>query len=522
MTWKKIDNYDQSTDVFMSIQNNSLIPFSKVTIQFTTASAPVEGQGFVLTGPNQWSQKVPAGTNVFYKEEDGGIITWWSRPIEKLVNYDIPTVEENVKLLKTKTVNCPEGSFITMQNLSEAPIYYNFAGKGRFVITQYQGVSYTFAKDAVINFSSDGTAELNYVIAQSPNVTMLSEATQKLLEEMNTKVDGLLENAATKEELDIVKRRTYFGQWSPFISVSGGKGKQLASPKFMKDDTYKSEFIADKTILDLSIELSYTRQDKKLGKAVEEKASMKVTLITQPTGEGHQFVDFYCDTPWFNQNISGLELYRDNTNGQFRFNLNLKSEILTYTMVVSTRCDMVKFIESTKSGFLNEKIAMYSIDKDNTNIHFTDEDFYLGILNSWDFSLNIKTTRVDTITKKDSHTATDMTQELTSANGFKFKFVQKMDGSQGIVTITAPTSLAINKIVGINFKTIDPSKPNNIYLDLIICGDGIQTKVNSGANDVYTLPMWKHAKVGFMYISEELSKITADNAKDYYIEVVHD
>ena len=92
MVWKKIDNYDQSVDVWMSIQNNSLIPFSKVTIQFTTASAPTEGKGFVLTGPNQWSQRVPAGTNVFYKEEDGGIITWWSREIEKLVNYDIPNM----------------------------------------------------------------------------------------------------------------------------------------------------------------------------------------------------------------------------------------------------------------------------------------------------------------------------------------------------------------------------------------------------------------------------------------------
>ena len=523
MVWKKIDNYDQSVDVWMSIQNNSLIPFSKVTIQFTTASAPTEGKGFVLTGPNQWSQRVPAGTNVFYKEEDGGIITWWSREIEKLVNYDIPTQEELVNKLTSKSVVCPEGSFISIQNLSEAPIYYNFLGKGNFVLTQYQGMSYTFAKDSVINFSADGTPSLQYMIGQSPNVTMLSEATQNLLDEINAKIEGLMENAATKEELDIVKRRTYFGKWSPFVSVTGTKGKVMASPKFMKDKDFKSEFVTDKSILDISLELSYSRFDKDQNKNISEKASVKITVIVQPSGEGHQFSGYYCDTPWFSQNISGLELYRDNTNGQLRFNINLKSDVANYTMVASIRQDDTKFVESNIAGFLNEKICMYSIDKDNSDIHFTDESFYLGIMESWDYALEKHITKINAIKKTESTTDTEMIQEFTSTETpeFKFKFAQDMEGTSGIVTFEIPVSVGVNKVVGVNIKTVDVSKSDNVYLDLIVMGDGRQTKVNKNTVDVFTLPMWNHVKFGYSYIADKLSKITQDNASNYYIEVVY-
>lgn len=525
MTWKKIDNYDNSVDVFMSIQNNSLIPFSKVTIQFTTANTPVEGQGFVLTGPNQWSQRVPAGTNVFYKEEDGGIITWWSRAIEKLVNYDIPTQEDTIRSLTTKSLTCPEGSYLTLQNLSDTPIYYNFLGKANFVLTEYQAVSYTFSKDNVVNLKSDGTGILTYMIGQSPNVTMLSEATQRLLEEMNTKIDGLVENAATKEELDIVKRRTYFGQWSPFVSINGtGSTTQLASPIFMKDLNYKSEFITDKNILDISLELSYSRYDKDSAGNINEEAAVKITVITQPSGSDHQFSGFYCDTPWFAQNISGLEVYRDETNGQLRFNINMKEQLSNYSMVAAVRCDNTKFVASDIASFLNEKIAMYSIDKDNNDIHFTDEEFYLGILDSWDFSLTRNVVKIEGITKTEEMTTTDILQTFVGQNpsNFKFQFSQKMDGTQGIVTIEVPSSLGINKIIGINIKPIDVSQTTNVYLDLIVCGDGSQTKVSNGAIEVYTLPMWKHTKLGFMYISEELTKITTQDAPLYYIEVVTD
>lgn len=523
MTWKKISNYDQSVDVFMSIQNNSLIPFSKVTIQFTTASAPVDGQGFVLTGPNQWSQRVPAGTNVFYKEEDGGIITWWSREIEKLVNYDIPTKEELVRDLTTKSVNCPEGSFVTIQNLSESPIYYNFLGKSNFVLTQYQAVSYTFAKDNVINFKSDGRGILSYMIGQSPNVTMLSEETQNLLDELNTKVEGLLENAATKEELDIVKRRTYFGKWSPFISVSNNSStKVINSPIFMKDNNYKSEFISDNGILDISLDINYTRPNPE-GGVINEIATVQITVITYPSGEGHRFSDYYCDTPWFSQNISGLEVYRDNTNGQLRFNITLKSNINKYSMVASVRNDDTKFVESTVDTFLNEKIAMYSIDKDNTDIHFTDEEFYLGILKSWDYAIDRSITKFTDLIKTERQDGNGIHQEFTSRvnQNFKFKFSQNNEGTEGIVTFEVPTSDGMNKIVGVNIKKTDVRNPDNVYLDLIVMGDGPQTKVNQGQKDVFTLPMWNHTKLGYTYIYDKLSKITEDMASEYYIEVVH-
>lgn len=521
MIWKEITNFDHSVDNFMSIQNNSLVPFSKVTIQFTTASAPVEGQGFVLTGPNQWSQRVPAGTKVFFKEEDGGICTWWSREIEKLVNYDIPTVEETVHKLKSKSIVCPEGSYVTLQNLSESPVYYNFLGKSNFVLTQYQAVSYTFAKDSVINLSGDGTGNLTYMVGQSPNVTMLSESTQQLLDEINAKIEGLLENAATKEELEIVKRRTYFGQWSPFITASGTGGSTISSPKLLKDMTYYSEFIKDKDILDMIIDISYVRPDKSTGKNTEESATIRASIVVQPSGDNHMFSSFYCDTEWFSQNISRLDLYRDETNGQVRFDIKLKSEIVSYNIAVSLRNDMVKFIATDKDSFLSEKICNYIIDKDNSGIHFTDEDFYLGILKSWSYPLSVNKHKFGSLTKHEV-VGTDSDGVLyRSSEGLELKFEQKRNGNQGITTITVPSSLGFNKVVGVNIKPNDTSNQKAFYFDLIMMGDGPQTKQTIESNDVYTIPMWKHASYGYSYFFDKLQELTTEETREYYIEVVY-
>lgn len=519
MVWKEITNFDHNVDVFMSIQNNSLIPFSKVTIQFTTASSPVEGKGFVLTGPNQWSQRVPAGTRVFYKEEDGGICTWWSRGIEKLVNYDIPTVEETVTKLRSKSIICPEGSYVTLQNLSDEPIYYNFLGKGNFVLTQYQAVSYTFAKDSVVNLSGDGTPTLTYMIGQSPNVTMLSEATQRLLDEINAKIEGLLEHAATKEELDIVKRRTYFGLWSPFLGASGTGGKTISSPKLMKDMIYYSEFIKDNDILDMAIELQYARKDGKT--TIQEKATIRATLIVQPRGDEHKFANYYCDNQWLNYNIAGLELYRDETNGQVRFDIKLKSDIVNYTIAVSLRNDMVKFIATDKSSFLNEKICTYSIDKDNHDIHFTDENFYLGILESWNYPLSVSKQKFESVTKHEVVGIGSSGLAYRSAGGLEVKFEQKDDGSQGITTITIPSSIGTNRIVGLNLKPVELSNPKAFYFDLIMMGDGPQVKTTSSSNDVYTIPMWNHTKLGFSYFFDKLAELSVEEAREYYIEVIY-
>lgn len=521
--WKKIDNYDQSTDVFMSIQNNSLVPYSKVTIQFTTAAAPEEGKGFVLTGPNQWSQRVPAHTNVFYKEEDGGIITWWSRAIEKLVNYDIPTQEETVTSLKTKSVICPEGSFITIQNTGKTPVYYNMLGKANFVLTESQAVSYTFAKDNVINFKSDGTGILTYLIAQSPNVTMLSEETQKKLDDLIAKVDGLLEHAATKEELDVVKRRTYFGQWSPFLNTTGKSGTKIISDVFVKDATYHSEFLQDKNIVDIKAEIEITRNTEQK-KNVTEKATLSASIITQQSGDDLTVSNFYCDNSWIQQNIKSIEFYRDQTNGQVKLTINFKSQIEAYTILVSLRADNVKFVKSTIGEFLSEKIGVYLIDKDNADIHFTDEPFYLGMLKSWDYSLETSVKSYSDITKSDSTSNSKYIQKISCGNGndtSNITYAENTNGNDAIITVSIPAMIGANKVVGLNIKPKNVKSKVYSYMDLITMSNGQQTKQLNGNNTDFIIPLYRHTLHGYQYISNELSKLTTDNATEFYVEIVY-
>lgn len=517
--WKKIEKYNRNVDVIMSIQNNSLVPFSKVTIQFTEANSPTEGQGFVLTGVNQWTQRVPKGTNVFYKEEDGGIMTFWAREIEKLVNYDIPTKEETVHNLGSKTVNCPEGSYITIQNIGKSPIFYNLTGVGNFTLTENQAVSYTFSKDNVINIKGDGSGMVTYVVAQSPNVTMLSEETQKLLDEINAKIEGLIQNSATKQELDVVRRRTYFGNWSPFVDNSGQSATKLISPVFQKDVEFHSEFIADKDVVDVKLELSLTHKTG-ANNQTTENATLSFSVITQPKGDNLQVSNFYCDNHWFARAIQSIITYRDNTNGRFKFEIQLNEQMMSYTMVASVRHDLSKFVKAANLEFLSEKINTYLIDKDNDNIHFTDENFYLGILKSWQFSINPKAHKWN-ITSKTQTGNQRLIQSGTTNDLASFKYVEN-NSNDAVVTVSIPALLGANKVVGVNIKPKDTKNNVSVYLDLIVMSNGAQTKSNNGNNIDYVIPVYKHTILGFTYLSQVLDTVENAKANEFMLEVVYE
>ena len=101
MVWSKIPNLDTTKDYIYYFQNRSKIATSYVHISITENAAYDENSAFLLQGRQYLRIRVPAGTNVFYAEEDGGIFMYSKAEIEKLVNYDIPTTGNRIMLAGT-------------------------------------------------------------------------------------------------------------------------------------------------------------------------------------------------------------------------------------------------------------------------------------------------------------------------------------------------------------------------------------------------------------------------------------
>lgn len=521
MIWKQITDFDSERDIVLSVQNTSLVAHSKVYISMTEGDEPNPDTAFVLTGPNQWTNRVSAGTKVFYAEEDGGIIGYWFHYIIKLVNYDIPFTHED-ETITNHTFTAVEGSFLTVQNKGDKPLFIGIGGSGSFILTQYQMSSWTFAKDTEINMRGDSVAT-SISIGQSPNVTMLSDETRKMLEDMQAKVDGLVENAATKDELKTVYQRTYFGQWSPLLTTSSAtEGSEIISDIFVKDVEYHSGFPSERQVIDLLCSVTYTRPSSENDRNnIEETSVIRASVLSEDSGDNNEVLSYYCGTPWFNFNINKIEVRRDITNGKINVRIGLKTNIKSYTSVYAIRSDESKFIKSSDGEFLNEKISIHQIDKDNSDINFTTDSFYINnILGLFRFSLNPKklTKNLTKYTKVDASGTS--TQTLTMENNTVLKIITKSDGSDGRLELTIPSGDSVTRLVGLNIKPLITSKLDGIFLDIILMSNGNQNKTSVGGIDTLTIPLWKHTILGYSYITDEVNKINPDN--QYLVELVHE
>ena len=263
MIWTKIVIPDPSLDWIWVFQNVSLLPSSQVLISITTDSAADPPNAFVLVGRQYLINKIPAGTNVFYAVDAGGKYVGRGTTAIKAVNYDIPTVHKNIILSDTvpTTILAPEGSYIALQNLSESDIRYSLDGSGNFSITEYQMTTFSFTRDTTVTVKgSKGNEILSYLIAQSPNVTMLSDENRQLLEDIINEMRLMQEIMATKMELEVVEWRTYLDKWSPVDTVTVGTVSNIRSGPFIIDEDFESLDIEvdDIVYVASNIEFQYT------------------------------------------------------------------------------------------------------------------------------------------------------------------------------------------------------------------------------------------------------------------------
>ena len=529
MVWTKLADYDAKRDIILSIQNAALVPLSKVYFCLTESASPTPDNTFVLTGPNQWTGRVSTGTNVFIAEEDGGIATHCFSYIEKLVNYNIPTEQHDVELTQDLDIACPEGSYLTLQNKSKLPIYYTLDGPnakaGKFVLTEHQMVSYTWAHDQGVKvFAAPGLDAqhglISYAIGQSPNVTMLSEETQNMLEEMMAKVDMVIKNSATKDELLVVHKRTYLGFWSDFLSVTAQNSKNIPLPKFFSDEYYNSGFVEDDKIVEFTLSLNLNVTDKQTGKASDEVGTMSIILISKAAGDGYGVANFYTDNTWMQLNISEVELQRDATHKALFLTLKFKDAPNTATVSYAVRSDNCRFIEYTNPDFLAEKVAAYIIDKDNTEIHFTDDVFYNSMLSLFKYAISPVILTYGVTGFSETNGGNSFVVPADNSAGFEIHIADTGTEAEAVVKVNSAEGAG--RIVGVNFVTKDKLNPNNLYFDLITMGNGDQIKTSQGGVDTFQIPLWNHSILNFSYITAPIkSTLTPENVTKYNMEIIY-
>lgn len=261
LNWKKVD-IDTTKDYIVLMQNSSVIPSSVVHISMTTAQAPT-GPSFLLTGPNTWSGRIKAGTNVFFAETGGGIFTHTLYPVEPLVNYSIPTVHTDIKA-RNEVLNIPEGAYFVIQNKDKKPFYFSVVGEGTFVLVEHQMLSFTFTKDTQVKLRGDNQ-QISYFYSESPSLTKLSAETQAMIEDMKAKVELLTQQTITRDELLAISKRTYYDKYSPFVAIqeisfipTGSPTFDIIGPLFELDETFASSFEPTNDVVNLIIELSYS------------------------------------------------------------------------------------------------------------------------------------------------------------------------------------------------------------------------------------------------------------------------
>ena len=427
MVWSKIPNLDTTKDYIYYFQNRSKIATSYVHISITENAAYDENSAFLLQGRQYLRIRVPAGTNVFYAEEDGGIFMYSKAEIEKLVNYDIPTTGNRIMLAGTAhTLTAPEGAYIALQNVSDFDyeIKYTIGEAGPFTLTQHQMVTFSFTKDTDIKISSsESLAKISYVIAQSPNVTQLSDDNKQKLEDILHEIRLVQESMARKEEVEFVEDRSYMDKWSEPYTYSKNLTKKVSMGTYTPDVDYRSANLDETDIMYAVTYLSFSYYDDTVTGNKAQKFAAENEGITwdYPENVDLSRVDDddkvtasqtdYVNFPGWSNNDAEIYVYPNVPESDYKYQGSIVNDTAT--------------IETTFYNTTNEDIIISSVNTSNMYIreYLTEVTFNLNTTQhqmkmEYTFSKNFKEVEAITRIRADEHKFKQVSGDVTFTKTF--------------------------------------------------------------------------------------------------------
>lgn len=429
MVWSKIPNLDTTKDYIYYFQNRSKIATSYVHISITENATYDENSAFLLQGRQYLRIRVPAGTNVFYAEEDGGIFIFSKAEIEKLVNYDIPTTGERVimgTVNGTKMLTAPEGAYIALQNVSdfEYEIKYTIGGAGPFALTQHQMVTFSFTKDTEIKVTStESQAKLSYVIAQSPNVTQLSDENKQKLEDILHEIRLVQESMARKEEVEFVEDRSYMDKWSDAYTYSKNLTKKVDMGTYAPDVDYRSANLDATDVLYAVTYMTFSYYDDTVTGNKAQTFAKENEGITwdYPKNADLSRVDDddrvtasqtdYVNYPGWSHDDAEIYVYPNVSESEYKYQGSIKNDTAT--------------IETTFYYTADNEVIISSVNTTNMYVreYLSDVAFYINSTQQqtkmeYSFSKNFKEVTAKTRIRADEHKFKQVAAVTTFDNTF--------------------------------------------------------------------------------------------------------
>lgn len=376
LIWNKVQ-VDNTKDRFFKFQNKSLIPDSKVWVVISDKE-PTEPTGLVIVSRQFLNQVILAGESIWYAEEAGGVFTFSSTLLPKLENYNIPTVHENITITDTPvTINVPEGGTITFQNLSKSNIGARIGNEtnGAFILSQYQIFAESFPTNNSVTFYPDvtgATGLATYSITQSAIVTQLSPSAQAELDKMKAAVELMLEQAATKDELESIEARLYHNNWSLPNFIQRSNTKLLMSYPFRGNiAVYHSKGVQDNSGFSVLFDVNATFENDK-GELVTERGLVYGQGIYKNSGSG-SFMVSRSNNIEIAKLIEQVNINVSQNRNELVIGLSLSKNVITAGLSTIIKFEH-NYFETFQGDVSNvEYITSYKVDLVNAGINFSDD-----------------------------------------------------------------------------------------------------------------------------------------------------
>lgn len=485
--WKKLE-LSTSADQILMLQNSSVVPNSVVHICFTKASIP-NNASFVLTGPNTWNGRVKLGTNVFYAEENGGIMTHSSYDIEPLVNYDIPPVHENIENARSQVLDIPEGAYFVIQNKSEKPFYFSIVGEGTFVIVEHQMLSFSFTRDTQVKFRGDGQT-ITYFYAEAPSLTQLSKKTKEMLEDMKAAIELLKEQMVTRPELYAVNKRTHHNKYNLPVALSpiedmysSNNVFSITGPTFTIDPDYDSFMPKSGEIVDMVVDISYNHNN------ATKLATIGVSFDLDDINSVRTPISYFCDDVVVHKLLKEIRYEYNRTTNTIRPSIDFNTWFSEPSETYDTHPEIfappysLKFKiksreavwKSTSDAFNRESVVKVIFDNyPNKHIDFMTDKRYKFLVDKFKLINNIPVKRLSfPDTYAINALGTDFTITGATGNVVVNLYAPNNESARLTVDVKDATLTEAHKLVNIMFCNL-----NNINKSV-----NINVSISSGYNE---------------------------------------
>lgn len=514
MLWKEIPNQDPSKTWLFYIQNFAKTPNAYVHLYIATDGEEPSSQDQpqqTLIALQVLRIYIQPNSKVYFAEENGGVCTAIKTEKIPFVNYDVPIYHRNIPLNTEYRFTAPEGSEIVFQNFSgDGDCFINIGGGDGWIrATRYATLIDSFHDDTEITIKGEtGTEVISIIQKQSIAVTQLSDENIDLLEDLLTRVEMIENNYVNTTQLDEVRKRTYLSLYSPYSEVIKYMTNNIQTKTFKSNiEEYRSK-LYDNVVLNVVNIFNFTYDDNEITDSISGYLSFDI-LVSDNLVDS--VLNIYTDNQFIKENLKEIKLNRNRSKDQLNF------EFIFNNTIQSIKVDTCIRAEEVSSSVIDDVLVidnttLYSIDLFNGDIVFTDNEFFLKLLEPYEL-LTIPPHRLSRykidrgVTMVQNNPINNYNVYTIQDNSCIIKYYEpfETDLYSPRIELEIPKDVRIKSILGFMLipqdEYINDQNMKSITINLAACLSAKQTQTSAGSTLKVTFPIYCSELQGVDYLS---------------------